>query len=284
METSRTNGVDRFRIWGGFLGNKNVTQLSVPDDAIYIGASACADCINLENITISENVISIGRFAFSGCKKLQSIHIPYSVKTIDQSSFLGCIELKIVSGCEQVTLVNSQAFKGCSSLESMTLPRLNELSHEMFSGCSSLTKLHAPIINNSDLTTNNPLTGCVKLGLYDDNDILVPELLRFDKYLILAYTLGNETNQAEVNLNRIDDVFLVHKIASELEVDMDFPMLYEEFGRLGTCGGRLMTLGFINRLRNALYKLKEKYNTTLYEGLLEYIAPNRISTNDTLWI
>lgn len=80
-----------------YRGNEEITEIIIPDYALFIRHGAFANCENLRSVTISEGVEEIHDSAFFGCEKLTDIHIPSSVLLIDQRVFENCTDLRSIT-------------------------------------------------------------------------------------------------------------------------------------------------------------------------------------------
>jgi hypothetical protein len=56
----------------------------------YIGAYACAGCVNLNSIGISEGLETVREHAFDGCTSLVQCNLPASLLEIKDYAFNGC--------------------------------------------------------------------------------------------------------------------------------------------------------------------------------------------------
>lgn len=77
--------------------NEEITEVIIPDYALFIGSGAFANCENLQSVTISEGVEEIQINAFFGCSSLTDIYIPSSVSLIEQTAFNNCINLRSIT-------------------------------------------------------------------------------------------------------------------------------------------------------------------------------------------
>ena len=71
--------------------DKEIKELSIPDDVTIIGDYTFQDCSNLTRITIPESVTTIGDYAFANCSALTVVEIPNTViNPIGTEAFSGC--------------------------------------------------------------------------------------------------------------------------------------------------------------------------------------------------
>ena len=80
-----------------YRGNEEITEVIIPDYALFIGHGAFSNCCNLKNVTISEGVEEIRTEAFFGCNSLTNIYIPSSVSSIEQRVFNSCSNLRSIT-------------------------------------------------------------------------------------------------------------------------------------------------------------------------------------------
>ncbi len=122
----------------------NINKIHIPYPVEGIGASAFADCAELEEVSFAEGLVSIGDGAFSGCVSLKEAYFPNTLETLGEGAFWGCAALKRVDLKEGVKTVGERAFWGCASLEEITLPRsVESVGRQAFMNCTSLKRVYA---------------------------------------------------------------------------------------------------------------------------------------------
>ncbi len=146
-----------------FRGNRNITQIILPETIEYIKDGAFENCSSLEyinlgssqgtmsqgqidNIPVAYKVLEIGQNAFAGTSHLDSITLPSSVKSIGKSIFdnSGITEILNLENTV-ITSIPSKAFYQCSNLEAISLSNLiTTINDDAFAGCSSITTLVIP--------------------------------------------------------------------------------------------------------------------------------------------
>ncbi len=101
---------------GAFLGNSDITSISIPSGVTQIGQEAFADCTSLTSVSIPETVKQIGMGAFYGCSSLSSVTLPGGVTEISDEAFAECVNLSSITIPNSVTNIATDAFSGCDSL------------------------------------------------------------------------------------------------------------------------------------------------------------------------
>lgn len=130
---------------GMFIGNKALTQITIPGGITGIGEGAFMQCQGLEKATIPSSVTEIGTSAFEQCKKLTEISMADGLITLGDRAFLQCESLQSVNLPDTVTTVGESAFDACKSLKSVKLSSaLSAVSSYMFMACTSLEEVTIP--------------------------------------------------------------------------------------------------------------------------------------------
>ena len=128
-----------------FDGCSGLTSVTIPSSVTSIGTYAFSNCSGLTSVTISEGVTSIGERAFDGCSGLTSVTIPSSVTSIGTYVFYGCSKLASVTISEGVTSIGSSTFQRCAALHSVKIPEsVTSIGSYAFDGCSGLTSVTIP--------------------------------------------------------------------------------------------------------------------------------------------
>lgn len=129
--------------WG--LYYDNVKTVSIKEGVTYIGDSAFAGCLSLENARISGTVDCLGNGVFELCSGLTEIVIPDNVVGMGRATFNGCSSLKKVKLPEHLNALDTVTFSACSSLTEVVLPnKLEYLWSYVFSDCVSLKSINLP--------------------------------------------------------------------------------------------------------------------------------------------
>ena len=152
---------------GALAGNHDLTEVTLPDTVIAIGARAFADCRCLHGIRLPRGpLLHIGAGAFRDCAKLTAIDLPHSlallpegvfensglqsaalpeIRFVGNRAFASCAALETVTFGPNLSCIGAQAFARCASLKAITLPeRRMTIGREAFLGCTALETLTVP--------------------------------------------------------------------------------------------------------------------------------------------
>lgn len=100
-----------------FAGKEFLQSVTLPTDITGIGASAFANCPELNSVNLYNTVTtSIGASAFANCTALKYIGLPESLVTIGASAFAACSILDLIELPANVESIGASAFAGCNSL------------------------------------------------------------------------------------------------------------------------------------------------------------------------
>lgn len=120
----------------------------VPECAFY--KSGASGNKNITNIILPESSETIGRYAFYSVSSLINMIIPDSVTSISDCAFSGCKSLNNLTISNSVNSIGGNAFSGCKSLTSITLPgSLSNIGTCIFYGCDKLTSIKVEIENQN---------------------------------------------------------------------------------------------------------------------------------------
>lgn len=101
---------------GAFMGNTDITSVSIPSTVTRIGMEAFSDCTNLRSVLLPSLLESIGVAAFYGCSSLTSVSVPDGTKTISDEAFSYCDNLTSVTIPDSVTSISEDAFYGSDNV------------------------------------------------------------------------------------------------------------------------------------------------------------------------
>jgi hypothetical protein len=141
---------------GAFMGNPNVTSVTISTNVLSIGDDAFDQCYSLTNATIPAGVVSIGDFAFTETA-LTTVTIPSTLTSLGNGVFNECYSLGAinVAGANSVyssaggvlfnhaktTLIQCPpAFAGSYSIPST----VTTIASDAFDACSGVTNVTIP--------------------------------------------------------------------------------------------------------------------------------------------
>ncbi len=101
--------------------NRNMTNLTLPNEVKEIPAYAFYQCSGLESVALPDSLTSIGESAFAGCRNLTELALPGKLATIANAAYQGCNGLTTLSIPASVTRINENAFAECANLHDLTL-------------------------------------------------------------------------------------------------------------------------------------------------------------------
>lgn len=131
-----------------FSGCNSLNDIIIPKNVTWIGNSAFSQCNNLTNIIIPNGVTTIGATAFFKCNRLENITIPNSVTTLGNSVFQGCTNLTTAIISNNITIIESTTFSSCNNLTKIVIPQnVTSIGSSAFSNCSKLKEIYCTPTN-----------------------------------------------------------------------------------------------------------------------------------------
>lgn len=108
----------------GFLNNRDVRDLILPNTVLYIGDNAFEGCRNLSRIKLGTSLLSIGNYAFADCQALIDMNdgvngynkMSDSVSTIGMAAFYNCTNLEKLYISNGVNNLGVGILVGCTKL------------------------------------------------------------------------------------------------------------------------------------------------------------------------
>ncbi len=164
----------------GYRGE--ATDLIVPETfnslpVTSIGSKGFLNNKKIKSIVLPNSIKSIGSSAFSGCSSLESISLSKNLTDILENTFLNCESLKIIEFPDNLQNINGNALLGCSSLEEIKFGKnIASLPNGVLSDCNSLKKLTIPFIGSNNASTSY-LGYLFGASSYSLNSDYVPETL-----------------------------------------------------------------------------------------------------------
>ena len=124
---------------------KEQTELVIPDTAKSIGMSAFLGNTNLTSVSLGAGLEEIGESAFYMCGNLTEISFPSSLKKIGRSAFCKCESLQTVTFSKGLEEIGEYAFSSCKILTKIELPEgLTSLGKGVFYPCTKLNTIYLP--------------------------------------------------------------------------------------------------------------------------------------------
>lgn len=140
---------------------KNLTNITIPQNVIWIEECAFAECSNLREVNIPNRVTWIGQDAFR-LSGLTNIELGNSVSIIGDGAFYNCCNLLSITIPDNVTHIGSQIFQECNNLQEIKLSNnLSVIRGNMFWNCKSLHSIIIP--DNVISIENNAFYNCKNL-------------------------------------------------------------------------------------------------------------------------
>ncbi|MCH5162266.1 MAG: leucine-rich repeat domain-containing protein [Clostridiales bacterium] len=124
-----------------FNGNRNVTELDIPEGVTHIYSSAFRCCANLRRLSLPSTLEVIGEDCFEGTSALEEIVIPAGVKEVESGAFY-CSGIKRLVVKRGVEILGFNAFSECKRLAEAYIPSsvykidCGLFSGELFGGCN----------------------------------------------------------------------------------------------------------------------------------------------------
>lgn len=150
-----------------FSGCNSLNDIMIPKDVTWIGNSAFSQCNNLTNIIIPNGVTTIGATAFFNCNRLENITIPNSVTTLGNSVFQGCANLITAIISNNITIIESTTFSGCNNLTKIVIPQnVTSIGSSAFSNCSKLKEIYCIPTNPPTLDGNTVFSSIASNAIF----------------------------------------------------------------------------------------------------------------------
>ena len=158
-----------------FNGNRNLTEIDIPEGVTHLYSSAFECCTNLRRVSLPSTLESIGKSVFAGCEALEEILIPGSVKEVEREAFYcsGIRKLVIKRG---VKVLHMGAFNGCKQLTEAYIPSSvckieGGPFGELFSDCNKKLCVYIEKRENGSHENLARYLGKTKVKFIDSNEI-----------------------------------------------------------------------------------------------------------------
>lgn len=157
-----------------FVGNTNITSVTINDGLQTIGDGAFAYIPNLTTVDMSKNttLTTIGNDAFTS-SKVSTVDIPSSVTSIGDDAFAYNSNLSTVNLDPSLTTIGKEAFADDTKLTTLTLPSsVQTIGDSAFTSDTGITEVNFG--SNSQLKTIGDNAFAYNVSL---NDITLPDSL-----------------------------------------------------------------------------------------------------------
>ena len=125
-----------------FKNNTSIKKVILGKNVTTIKESAFENCKALSEVTLNNGLLNIGAKAFKGCISLKKITIPKSVMKIGDQAFYNCKKLSKVNGGKGLVNIGAKAFMNCRKLKKFTLyTSVMTVGKKAFYGCKKLKKV-----------------------------------------------------------------------------------------------------------------------------------------------
>lgn len=190
-----------------FSGNKNLTEITVPNTVKRIGGWAFSNCVSLQKITLPDSVLEMDTGVFSGSTALTEVVLSASVNEVPSRTFYGCTGLTTITVPQNVATIGEYTFYNCTKLSNIDIPQtVTAVGSYAFYRCSSLTAVNITdtdawcVIDFSN-DTANPLYYAKKL--YLNGQLLTNLEITHNVEEIKKYAFYNCTSLKSVSIDNI---------------------------------------------------------------------------------
>ena len=122
-----------------YIEEEGITELSVPEGVMQIGAAAFIKNTRLKRVILPESVEIIGEGAFRECENLEYVEFPIGLQRIENKAFYKCKALKDVHFPEELEHIGNDAFYQCNSIKHLVIPaKVEQIYWMAFMGCAEL--------------------------------------------------------------------------------------------------------------------------------------------------
>jgi len=125
----------------------SVQSLRIQEGVTTVGDRAFYHCVNMTDATLPESLLTVGASGFADCYALRRVNLP-NVQVLGESSFYACTSLVNLVLPNTLTTIADQAFYRCKSLGGITIPAsVTEFGRSTFTYCDKLVyvRILAPI-------------------------------------------------------------------------------------------------------------------------------------------
>ena len=196
-----------------FANCKDLTNVNIVNNLVYVGVSAFADCAKLANVEFSDAAGAefIYDFAFKGCTSLVSVTLPNSDVVLETNLFKDCASLVAVKFNEKTNIVNNlgNVFTGCTSLMKFDVDANNayytSLSNLLLNKAQDTIILAAPKYDYNEYVLPSGIKK-VAVGAFSSIEALV-KLTISDNVIVEHNAFENCSNLTEVVIGSNVEVY-----------------------------------------------------------------------------
>ncbi len=122
-----------------YIEEEELTELSVPEGVMNIGAAAFTKNTQLKRVILPESVEIIGEGAFRECENLEYVEFPKGLQRIESKAFYKCKALQDVHFPEELEYIGNDAFYQCNSIKHLVIPaKVEQIYWMTFEACAEL--------------------------------------------------------------------------------------------------------------------------------------------------
>ena len=126
-----------------YVGDKEVTDLTIPDDVTTINGRAFNGFAALKSVHIGKGVKTIGSYAFAWCSSLTSIILPDNIESMGSYVFTEDTCLSSVALSKNCQTIENRTFEKCKALQTIVIPDgVKNIKNGAFEGCNGLKRIY----------------------------------------------------------------------------------------------------------------------------------------------
>ncbi|EAY19151.1 surface antigen BspA-like [Trichomonas vaginalis G3] len=183
---------------------ENCINLEKAINILNISDHCFSECTNLRQVTIREDAKYIGFKSFENCISLKSISIPSTVETISEYSFLNCNNLESITFSEQnnLTTFEINSISECKSLQNISNFKSNKykcIDNTLYSINDTKLDLIYHLSQSKDSVLVINCSVIRKYSFNNSNTIVNISILSNTVSLIESYSFNNCLNLKYIN-------------------------------------------------------------------------------------
>lgn len=123
--------------------DKNIAFCTISADTKVIADEAFRFCDKLTQISIPDGVIRLGAGTFAKCSKLTEVALPAGLREIGDATFWHCDSLRAITIPDGVSSIGVEAFRACGALGSIMIPdSVTAFGAGVFADCAALRDVY----------------------------------------------------------------------------------------------------------------------------------------------